>query len=313
MTLIPVQPAIALATSPSTKAADVAPRSLPSRVSVLTWNICGALKPDADNSCPGTNSGKINELVNRVQKDKSIAIVMIQETCESLHSKPLQGELNRRTSSEWVVRHRTAKGIGTGTPVRCPRSGKGEAGVAIAMKKLPGSDIVNDGQGKPGWDMTFRSTSEAGGRHTQGAACIQDRGNKLLACTSHFANENADPSKAMRKASAKDFRDQARAWQNGRYRTIIGGDFNLKPSDKEIKPLEVGNFEADSDEKCTTTGPWFLKGCRNVAGAKLDYIFFSDYGWDLEQGRPIYVGSRSYDFGRLSDHWMLRGVVRPSA
>lgn len=286
---------------------------MPPRVGVLTWNICGALKPDADNSCPGSNGGKIKELVDRVRKDKSIAVVMIQETCDGLHSKPLQAALNRAASGEWVVRHRTAKSPGTDNLVRCPRSNKPEAGVAIAMKKLPGNDLVYDNQGNPGWDMTFNSTSEPRGKHTQGAACIEDRGNKLLACTSHFANENADPSKAMRRASARDFRNQARSWQNGGYRTIIGGDLNLKPGDRAIQPLYDGNFEADSDEKCTTTGPWFLKGCRNVAGAKLDYIFFSDRGWDLEQGRPIYVGSWRYDVGGLSDHWMLRAVVRPSA
>ena len=161
--------------------------------------------------------------------------------------------------------------------------------------------------------MTFKHTPEPNGTHTQGAACIQDRGNMLLACTSHFANEHAVNSLAIRAASARDFRDQARDWQNGGYRTIIGGDFNLEPDDAAVQPLYDGNFEADSDEKCTTTGPWFLKGCRNPAGVKFDYLFFSDSGWDLEQGRPIYVGSRRYDFGQLSDHWMLRAVVTPTA
>lgn len=175
--------------------------------------------------------------------------------CDSLHSTPLETALNQRTSGEWVVRHRTAKTIGTDNPVRCPRSGKPEAGVAIAMKKLPGSDLVHDSAGRPGWDMTFTSTSEPGGKHSQGAACLEDRGNKLLACTSHFANENADPGKALRTASARDFRNQARDWQNGGYRTIIGGDFNLEPGDDATQPLYDGDFEADSDEKCTTTGP----------------------------------------------------------
>ncbi len=315
LALAPVQPAGAQApTNPTAatadKAADTDPRSVPPRVGVLTWNICGAI-----NSCPNSDhaSRKIDELVDRVQDDDSIAVVMIQEACDSLHSAPLEAALNRETSAEWVVRHRTAKTIGTDDLVRCPRSGKFDAGVAIAMKKLPGSDLVHDGQGEPGWDMTFGSTSEPGGKHTQGAACIEDRGNKLLACTSHFANQNADPSKALRNASARDFRDQARDWQNGGYRTIIGGDLNLKPGDDGIDPLYDGNFEGDSDEKCTTTGPWYLKGCRNVAGSKLDYLFFSDYGWDLEQGRPIYVGSWRYDVGRLSDHWMLKATVKPSA
>ncbi|GAA3476108.1 hypothetical protein GCM10018966_006350 [Streptomyces yanii] len=313
--LVPIQLAGAQTPdhSPSARDADATPHSLPTRVGVLTWNICGALSRDGSPSCPGTSRGKINELVDRVNNDRSIAVVMIQEACESLHSRPLQEALNHAGSGEWVVRHRTAKSPGTDNPVRCPRTGKKDAGVAVAMKKLPGNDLVYDKQGKPGWDMTFTSTSEPEGKHTQGAACLQDRGNKLLACTSHFANANADPSKQMRRASARDFRNQARSWQNGGYRTIIGGDLNLKPGDRAIRPLYSGNFEADSDEKCTTTGPWYLKGCRNVAGDKLDYIFFSDRGWDLVQGRPIYVGSWSYDIGRLSDHWMLRGVVRPSA
>ncbi|MFF4761110.1 endonuclease/exonuclease/phosphatase family protein [Streptomyces sp. NPDC001292] len=307
---MPAQATAAQASSPPAwpKAAAATPTSIPPRLGVLTWNICGGLT-----SCPGSNQGKVDELANRVREDSSITVVMIQETCESLHSRPLENALNSRTSGKWVVHHRTAKTLGTNNPIRCPRSGKPEAGVAIAMKKLPGSDIVNGPDGKPGWNMTFTSTSEHNGTHSQGAACLQDRGNKLLACTSHFANEKADPSKALRAASARDFRNQARNWQNGDYRTIIGGDFNLKPGDNAVKPLYDGNFEADSDEKCTTTGPWYLKGCRNPAGSKLDYIFFSDYGWDLQQGRPIYVGSWRYDLGRLSDHWMLRAYVTPSA
>ncbi|QKV96460.1 endonuclease/exonuclease/phosphatase family protein [Streptomyces sp. NA02950] len=311
LTLAPLQQAIARTpdrAGPPSRSADAAPRGIPPRVGVLTWNICGAI-----NSCPNSShpQRKLDELVDRVNDDASISVVMIQEACDSLHSTPLETALNQGTSGEWVVRHRTAKTIGTDNPVRCPRSGKPEAGVAIAMKKLPGSDLVHDSAGRPGWDMTFTSTSEPGGKHSQGAACLEDRGNKLLACTSHFANENADPDKALRTASARDFRNQARDWQNGGYRTIIGGDFNLEPGDDATQPLYDGNFEADSDEKCTTTGPWYLKGCRNVLGSKFDYVFFSDRGWDLERGRPLYVGSWRYDVGQLSDHWMLRAVVRP--
>ncbi|NGO73069.1 endonuclease/exonuclease/phosphatase family protein [Streptomyces boncukensis] len=290
--------------------------SLPSRVGVLTWNICGALKEDGDNSCPGSSSGKVDELVNRVKRNESTTVIMVQETCESLHSRPLETALNRETPGEWVVRHRTALRVGTDNPVVCPRSGKPEAGVAIAMKKLPGSDLVQDSEGKPGWDMTFPNTDEeeTGTVHTQGAACLQDRGNRLLACASHFANANADKTN-LREASARDFRDQARDWQNGGYRTIIGGDLNLRPDDDALQPLYEGNFEADSDRKCTTTGPWYLNypTCQNPRGSKLDYIFFSDYGWDLVRGHPYYWGSRDYSLGRLSDHWMLWSVVRPSS
>lgn len=286
------------------------PQAIPSQVGVLTWNICGAIT-----SCP--NSGephlKIDELIDRVRDDRSIAVVMIQEACDSLHSTPLETALNSRTPDEWVVRHRTATSPGTDTPVNCPRSGLPEAGVAIAVKKLPGHDLVYDSRGEPGWDMTFGSTPEPNGRHTQGAACIEDRGNKLLACTSHFANRSADPDKALRAASARDFRNQALDWQNGGYRTIVGGDLNLEPDDSRLQILYDGNFEADTDERCNTTGYWLVAGCTSRFGAKLDYIFFSDRGWDLEEGRPFYTGSWRYTYSQLSDHSMLKATVRPAA
>ncbi|MGH3341368.1 MAG: PKD domain-containing protein [Carbonactinosporaceae bacterium] len=44
---------------------------------------------------------------------------------------------------------------------------------------------------------------------------------------------------------------------------------------------------------------------------KIDYIFFSDFGWDLVDGGRI-AGSKLYNDGELSDHWMLKGIVKPS-
>lgn len=104
--------------------------------------------------------------------------------------------------------------------------------------------------------------------------------------------------------------DQVTKYQDRGYRTIVGGDFNLEPDDSQIKPMYAGNFEADTDDKCNTAVRWTL-GCIIPFGHKYDYIFFSDSGWDLKTGDVIRNGSWRYDYGRLSDHFMLQGAVHP--
>jgi hypothetical protein len=268
-------------------------RGVPAKVGVITWNICGAIK-----RCKGAkrDAEKRAELVRSAAQDKDVAVIMIQEACISLHSRPLERELEAATGARWSVRHRTAKEIGEDRPVTCPKTGLQEAGAAVFMKELPGSRIV-------GWDMRFGSTHEdAVGRvHSQGAACLQDTANKLLACSSHFANEKADPSGALRRASARDFHQQALAKQNAGYRTIIGGDLNLEPDSRDVQVLYDGNFEADTDDQCPTSGP---ASCTLKVGRKIDYVFFSDRGWDLDGGDAIYENED------LSDHWMLKGKVK---
>ncbi|GAA2068483.1 hypothetical protein GCM10009801_16770 [Streptomyces albiaxialis] len=46
---------------------------------------------------------------------------------------------------------------------------------------------------------------------------------------------------------------------------------------------------------------------------KIDYLFFSDRGWDLVGGDVVRTGSELYTDGLLSDHWMVRGQIRPPA
>lgn len=275
--------------------------SVPNRVGVLTWNICGATKTCNGSAYP---ERKIDELVDHVLTDSSIGVVMIQEACESIHSRPLERELNRRTRSTWVVQHRTAIRLNSKkTAVTCPVTGKPEAGVAIAVRAMPGSKFDR-------WNTRFKSVPEKNGAHSQGAACVQDTANKLLACTAHFANENNDGLRTRRAASARDFRDKALWFQRRGYRTIIGGDFNLDRNAPEVRVLYDGNFEADTDDKCDTMGP---PTCRSSGGHKYDYIFFSDFGWDLERGDVQLSGSNHYLRRELSDHWILEGIVKRAA
>ncbi|MET8116155.1 endonuclease/exonuclease/phosphatase family protein [Streptomyces prasinus] len=298
---------------PVAKAAQGA-RGVPSRFAVLTWNICGAIK-----DCPSDRKPKkkIDEIVKVVRSDPGYAVIMMQEACKSIHSDELADQLG----DGWVVRHRTATKVGTREKVRCPASGNKDAGVAVAMKKLPGSKFVTGSDGKPGWNLTFPSTRGLEHAHgdsdqsmsnhaTQGAACLQDKGNRLLACTSHFVHNDVAKYKEIQKASVKDLHRTTKDWQNGGYRTIVGGDFNIDVEGKRIKPLYAGNFEADSNDKCNTTGPRPRGpvGCRHVFGDKVDYVFFSDRGWKLRGGGVRYNGSTK----KLSDHWMLTAAVRPS-
>ncbi|WP_167829024.1 endonuclease/exonuclease/phosphatase family protein [Streptomyces sp. MZ04] len=316
-------------------AVDGAP-GLPDKVSVLSWNACGAYE-----GCPHWDKPelRVDQVVKAVQDDPSVAVIMLQEVCLGLHAEPLQ----ERLGDGWQVQFRAAPvvrkdpvtgdhegptretgDLGTvhtclsdkrvptpeaapsallnhdeqGNDQRVQAGGRRDlAGVLVAMKKLPGSELhpVN---------MTFVEDKK------QGAACIKDTGNLLFACSSHFLNKGADPDELSRTASGRDFRDQTVHLQAQGYRTVIGGDLNATPDSKPLQPLYDGNFEADVNQKRPT----------HTSGGKLDHIFFSDYGWDLVGARLDYPGDLwgmpSLDlratFGvLLSDHWMFKGTVNP--
>ncbi|MER7000942.1 endonuclease/exonuclease/phosphatase family protein [Streptomyces sp. NPDC000410] len=295
-------------TGPQAARTEVEDLPLPPEVRVLTWNICGAIA-----RCPNDEKPKrkTDEIVSHAKRDNRIAVIMVQEACV-MHANLLRESL----PGEWVVHHRKAPNMNTGQLLGCAAdktSPKEQrfTGVAIALKKLPGSDL------RP-FDITFKKADSRPA--TQGAACIEDRGNALVACTSHFPNssDDADPTGRYRAVAAQDFHDWSLSWQRRGLRTIIGGDLNLSPGDDEIKPLYTDHFEADTARKCNTSGP---RQCTSWLGDKIDYIFFSDYGWDLKSGRVIYDGSWRYDLNYnpapwpegLSDHWMLTGTVKPSA
>ncbi|WP_190086425.1 endonuclease/exonuclease/phosphatase family protein [Streptomyces longisporoflavus] len=288
--------------------ADTRPAALPSAVNVITWNICGGLT-----SCPNSDhpQRKLRELVNRKVDGQKLNVIMMQESCGRLHAAALQKMLG----SGWAVQHRVAPLLATGKPAPCAADGgRLDGGVTVAVQKMPGSDFVNDRDASAqsdGWNMTYTpARSDTPKLGTQGAACLEDRGNKLLACTTHLANENADPNAAYRRDSVSSLHQQVKEYQDRGYRTIVGGDFNLEPDDSQIKPMYAGNFEADTDDKCNTAVHWTL-GCTSPFGHKYDYIFFSDNGWDLKTGDVIRNGSWRYDYGRLSDHFMLQGAVNP--
>ncbi|MHC3455723.1 endonuclease/exonuclease/phosphatase family protein [Streptomyces prasinus] len=286
-------------------------RRMPNRVAVLTWNICGIA-----GACPNRGeyqTEQVREITNVVKGDRSYAVVLIQEACAE-HSRQLQEALGKN----WVVHHRKATVLGTKK-----RKFICGAGAAVAMKKLPGSKFVKGPDGRSGWDVTFTGTRglerEDGKKYhpktrhvTQGAACLQDKGNKILACSSHFVAGGVTDYDKIQAASVKDLHRTTVDWQRGGYRTIVGGDFNINgrknasESEKErIDPLFDGNFEADSNDRCSTRGK---RGCKN--GRKIDYIFFSDRGWQLRGGDVrFWHGSEDYRDRKLSDHWMLTAAV----
>lgn len=193
------------------------------------------------------------------------------------------------------------------------------AGVTLAMKRLPGSDFVKGGDDKPGWNVTFTSTrgwerdetksyKPSTNRTTQGAICLQDRGNKLLACTSHFVSGSVRNAKAIQNASVKDLGRTAATWSKRGYRTVLGGDFSIdgRKERPRLAPLYNGNFEADSNDNAPTR-----------AGRKIDSLFFNDRGWKLRGGDVRVMGkgnSFAYTAGRLSRrHTALTCVRRPCA
>ncbi|WP_329014819.1 endonuclease/exonuclease/phosphatase family protein [Streptomyces sp. NBC_00690] len=293
--------------------------NLPSKVSALTWNVCGAWRGCVEWDEP---EAKVERVVEVVRQDPTVAVIMLQEVCLGLHAEPLQ----QRLGDGWLVRFRAAPHTGPGESpngvVSCDADRRGlppgdspspllggdeqggqtqdqraqiggrrdVAGVLVAMKNLPGSQLhpVN---------MTFVQDP------SQGAACIKDTGNLLFACSSHFMNERADPDRRSRIASGHNYRDQSFFLQEQGYRTVIGGDLNAAPDSGPLQPLYDGNFEADSTMKTPTFWSKSL--------VKLDHIFFSDHGWDSLGAGILFPGDLS-DGHWLSDHLMLKGSVAPT-
>jgi len=278
-------------------AAEQSVQSLPRDVRALTWNICGASWTACSDLSFGDRQAKIGELVDWAKRDPRVSVVMLNESCGAYYGGYLRQQLNRIGRGSWKVVHAQGKDIEKGTPFTCdadPRKRK-DAGITIAMKRFRGGNP----QQLP---MTFPST---GGRPegTQVAACIKDDPNRIVACAVHLpAGKYAD----QRAASTRSLHDQLKAWQDKGYRTIAGGDFNMEPDADDIQPMYQDNFEADSDRKGWT------HETDNGNRRKIDYVFFSDYGWDLLNGNPIYTGTPRYEAGRLSDHKIMQGTVRVS-
>ncbi|MGY0062234.1 endonuclease/exonuclease/phosphatase family protein [Streptomyces sp. LZ34] len=305
-----------LLTSSGTATAAEAP-NLPRQVTALSWNVCGGYQGCVAWDKP---QEKVDLVAKAVRDDPGVTVVMLQEVCLGLHAEPLQ----ERLGDQWQVQFRAAPNTSTpqdpndltpcsadtrglppgetpsplladdeqGNDQRIQAGGRRDlAGVLVAMKKLPGSELqpVN---------MTFVQDPQ------QGAACIKDTGNLLFACSSHFQNEKADPDGTSRRTSGRNFRDQTVHLQAQGYRTIIGGDLNATPDTKPLQPLYDGNFEADVNMKWPTfPSRW----------QKLDHVFFSDYGWDLLGASVEFPGYFFPAGEKFSDHWMLKGRVTPTA
>jgi hypothetical protein len=268
--------------------------SIPTDVRAITWNICGASKTACWDWSFGDRFSKVGELARWVERDPRVAVVMMNESCEAYYADYLGTRLNATGTGNWKVHHVNALDIEEAEPFTCDPdiNQPKDAGVTIAVKQFPGGDP------QP-LTLTFPSTN---GRPegTQRAACFKDDPNKFIACAVHLPAGGADPDKRQRRASVRSFHDQLKVWQDQNYRTIAGGDFNLSPDDDAIAPIYEDNFEADTDQQ----------GATHSTG-KIDYMFFSDYGWDLLNGNPILSGgTNQYDQHRLSDHWMMQGTVR---
>ncbi|MFI8302773.1 endonuclease/exonuclease/phosphatase family protein [Streptomyces sp. NPDC085927] len=290
--------AVGLGPANASGQSDRAERSIPKDVRALTWNICGASWTACRNFSFGDRAAKIGEVVSWAKNDSRVSVVMLNESCGAYYGGYLKNRLNALGRGSWTVVTMKGKNINTGAHFTCaadPEKRK-DAGITIAMKKF------SNGNPKR-LPMTFPSTGNRP-KGTQGAACIKDDRNKIVACAAHLP---AGKEAGQRAASARSLHDQLRVWQKKGYRTIAGGDFNAKPNASELKPLYNHNFEADTDRKGWTHQDG--KGNRR----KIDYLFFSDYGWDLLNGNPIYTGSQRYRTGKLSDHKILQGTVRVSS
>lgn len=287
-----------------TAGADSAPVRIPARVNALTWNICGG----SASSCgeKGTADQKLNRVMQRVNEDRTLMVIALQEVCNYAHA----AELQKRLGDQWVVNFRAAPimegehgSVNRCTlPVPGPKNQPG--GVLVAMKKLPGASITvadEDFAGVP-------YANDRDGHPTQGAACLRDTVNKLMACSSHFPFEGADEAKGTaydsRAGCAKQYAALGTNWRKQGWRTILAGDLNLNGRNGErryLKPLyKGGNIEGDKRNRVTVPPiVWVHK--------KLDYLFFSERNWSL-QGAAVDTSSA---ISNVSDHYLLKATVRP--
>ncbi|MFD7818369.1 endonuclease/exonuclease/phosphatase family protein [Streptomyces sp. NPDC059785] len=289
----------------ATAQADPAPLRVPAQVNAMTWNICGG----SQSSCVGTGTAeeKLDRVIQRVNQDSTLTVIALQEVCSFAHAARLQ----ERLGEQWVVNFRAAPVMGGehGELNRCtlanlPAPKNQPGGVLVAMKKLPGASITvvdEDFVGVP-------YANDKDGHPTQGAACLRDSVNKLLACSSHFPFDGADKEKGTefdsRSGCAKQYAALGKKWRARGWRTILAGDLNLNVLARSellrIWPLySGGNFEGDRLNR--TTAPSF------PFDKKLDYIFFSANNWQ-RRGAAV---DKSEAISSLSDHYLLKATVRP--
>jgi endonuclease/exonuclease/phosphatase family metal-dependent hydrolase len=279
---------------------------IPAQVNVVTWNICGG----SQSSCKktGTAEEKLDRVMQRVDEDSTLTVIALQEVCSFAHAVRLQ----ERLGEQWVVNFRAAPVMGGehGELNKCTLANlpepKGQpAGVLVAMKKLPGASITvvdEDFAGVP-------YANDKDGYPTQGAACLRDSVNRLLACSSHFPFDGADAEKGTaydsRSGCAKQYAALGTKWRAQGWRTVLAGDLNLNSRTRTgrfvLRPLyNGGNFEGDRLNRRTVPGaPWINK--------KLDYIFFSENNWQ-RRGAAV---DNSEAISSLSDHYLLKATVRP--
>ncbi|MFB6890662.1 endonuclease/exonuclease/phosphatase family protein [Kitasatospora sp. NPDC056327] len=280
--------------------AGITAGKLPAKVNALTWNVCGA----STSACGTRNEAaqEVDLVVNRAEGDPALVVIMLQEVCRGAHADALQ----KRLGNGWAVNFRPAPktGAAAGEVHRCtvPAARNQEAGVLVALRRLPGSRITSANEAFTG----VPAGDDRSGRPTQGAACLRDAVHRLMACSAHFPNKDEDertgPPYDSRQACAERYGALGGTWQGKGWRTVLGGDLNLAgDSDRtHLKALyDGGNFEGDQRNRPTHDG--FAWGDH-----KLDYLFFSDRGWRLEGA----VVDSSPAVTRLSDHWLLKATVR---
>jgi exonuclease III len=259
-------------------------QSLPLRLNVMSWNICGA----SANACNdlGDAVQKVDRIV-QVAKERNVQVILLQEACELSHSKALPAKLNAAGLGNWAVFHSRARDYKTGENIACtnePADAKNYAGPAVLMKKFPGNSIKPEAAIFPG--------VPADPFHVSEAACLRDEWNGLFACSAHFANEGFDAENGnptdTREAQAARYAEVAAEKRGEGYTTFIGGDLNISKT-YMLQPLESGNIEADA------LGRW-------TSGlVKLDYIFADASQWERAKLAGVYSPEG------LSDHQMLVG------
>lgn len=292
--------------STTTAQAGPAPSRIPAQVNVLTWNICGGSKSSCAET--GTAEEKLDRVMQRVNADSTVAVIALQEVCNFAHAARLQ----ERLGEQWVVNFRAAPKMGGehGELNKCtlaslPGPKDQPGGVLVAMKKLPGASITVVDENFAGVPYA----NDKDGHPTQGAACLRDSVNKLLACSSHFPYDGADAEKGTyydsRSGSAKQYAALGKEWRTRGWRTVLAGDLNLNAriwtERFVLSPLyNGGNFEGDRLNRRTVPGAPLIN-------KKLDYIFFSANNWQL-RGAAV---DNSEAISSLSDHYLLKATVRP--
>ncbi|GAA4091961.1 endonuclease/exonuclease/phosphatase family protein [Nonomuraea soli] len=299
---------LGLILTPSPAQADLPDAENWPRPRFISYNVCGSAK-----HCPPIYQGSKTawrDVVVRAMDNWSADLVMLQEVCYgqwTLLRDHLQSRTDKpRYDSVWAAALPSAPGCsdwGTDHRFGLVIFAKGEAGT------------INNGS------RTVDALPEVGNVEDRKLLCARSTvtGRTVRACNTHI-----DPDPASAKVQVERVATLTRAFAAQGEPVVLGGDFNVLPTDATLDPLynhtgghgvfqevdendkeHFGNTCGQEQDRCRTGEATAEPVCSPGVGVpgKIDYIFLSYYWFTTVRGDAAACTPG------VSDHHLLRGAA----